>query len=229
MNKLDDIDRKQECYQALAKEYCGLDDRGLWRCVKLPPGAVCHPVLVHIKCKKDPNGNFICVKGRLCVRGDKMEPGRDFGLVYAPTGQLRTARCEIAMCIAKNYHCKAIDVSQAFTFGFPDRRTFIDIPPGRKPPTWSSTAKWVMELVRNLYGVPSAPRRWHIEIHNLFLRHGFTPSPADPCLFSSKATCESCYSSTTACPRTRTPRPVSNNTKRSSHFYRKNTNCKMTA
>ena len=183
MNKLDDIDRKQECYQALAKEYCGLDDRGLWRCVKLPPGAVCHPVLVHIKCKKDPNGNFICVKGRLCVRGDKMEPGRDFGLVYAPTGQLRTARCEIAMCIAKNYHCKAIDVSQAFTFGFPDRRTFIDIPPGRKPPTWSSTAKWVMELVRNLYGVPSAPRRWHIEIHNLFLRHGFTPSPADPCLF----------------------------------------------
>ena len=112
-----------------------------------------------------------------------MLAGRDHGLVYAPTGQLRTARCEIAMCVAKNYCCKAIDVSQAFTFGFPDRRTFIDIPPGRVPPRYSSTGKWVMELVRNLYGVPSAPRRWHLEIHNLFLKHGFMPSAADPCLF----------------------------------------------
>jgi hypothetical protein len=41
----------------------------------------------------------------------------------------------------------------------------------------------VMELVRNLYGVPSAPRRWHMEIHNMFLREGFIPSSADPCLF----------------------------------------------
>jgi hypothetical protein len=38
-------------------------------------------------------------------------------------------------------------------------------------------------LVRNLYGVPSAPRRWHMEIHNMFLREGFIPSSADPCLF----------------------------------------------
>ena len=184
MNKLDDLERKRECYQALAKEYCGLDDRGLWRCVPLPTGAVCHPVLVHIKCKRDPNGNFICVKGRLCVRGDKMVSGRDHGLVYAPTAQLRTARCEIAMAVAKDYCCKAIDVSQAFTFGYPSRRTFIDIPPGRSPPSaWSQTGKWCMELVRNLYGVPDAPRRWHIEIHNEFLHHGFCPSASDPCLF----------------------------------------------
>jgi hypothetical protein len=58
--------------------------------------------------------------------------------------------------------------------------------PLRKAPGPRATAasgRMAMELVRNLYGVPSAPRRWHMEIHNMFLREGFILSSADPCLF----------------------------------------------
>ena len=182
----------------MAKEYCGLDGRGVWRCAPLPTGAVCHPVLHHVTCYVQSGSQRqlrVRMKGRLCVRGDRMLPDRDFGLCYAPTAQLRTARCEIARCVAKDCQCKAIDVSQAFTFGYLDRRTYIECPPGYTPPpaprltcplrpagdgplfaadesesswysrrydTTAATGRMAMELVRNLYGVPSAPRRWHI-------------------------------------------------------------------
>jgi hypothetical protein len=221
LNKLNDLDKKEGCYKAVSKEYCGLDDRGVWRCVPLPVGAVCHPVLLHVTCKTDPNGNFVCMKGRLCVRGDRMLPDRDFGLCYAPAAQLRTARCEIARCVAKDYNCKAIDVSQASTFGYPDRRTYIGCPPGRIPPpaprltcplkptgdgplftadesesswhskrydTTAATGRMAMELVRNPYGVPSAPRRWHMEIHNMFLYGKALSLPRQTRASSSKET-----------------------------------------
>lgn len=41
----------------------------------------------------------------------------------------------------------------------------------------------VYEIVGNCYGSPAAPARWHVEIHNAMIEHGFRQSTTDSCLY----------------------------------------------
>ena len=166
-------------------EYQSFDNRGLWKLAVLPPSAKEHRMMLLVKSKLRPDGTEEKVKCRGVVCGNEYRKGIDFDSnVYAPCPHLATARVMIAEAVQSGKCVKKYDVSQAFTFGQTDRRCFIKSPPGRKLHYDPDTGERMSyEILKNLYGSPSAPRRWHIELHNTLCSMGFTQSTCDPCLY----------------------------------------------
>ena len=60
---------------------------------------------------------------------------------------------------------------------------------GNLPDASSSTAKTAnlssTSSNQLLYGAPSGPRRFHVEMHNALIKHGLRPSSTDPCLYTT--------------------------------------------
>jgi histone deacetylase 1/2 len=153
---------REECLNAIAKEYNNFDKRCLWKCCPLPPGAALHRMILLGKVKNTAAGVKSCVKFRSVVDGAGYVPGRDCGFdTYAPCPQMCTARCMIHDSVINDKCCKSCDVAQAFTFGCADRRVFVKCPPGRKQTYGPDGNPLVYEIVGNCYGSPSAPSRWH--------------------------------------------------------------------
>ena len=183
LSKGTDADR-EECLRAIEKEYNNFDKRCLWKCCPLPPGATLHRMILLGKVKNTAGGVKSCVKFRSVVDGAGYVPGRDCGFdTYAPCPQMVTARCMIHSAVVNDLELKSCDVAQAFTFGSADRRVFVKCPPGRKQTYGADGKPLCYEIVGNCYGSPSAPSRWHVEIHNSLIEFGFRQSAIDACLY----------------------------------------------
>ena len=183
MKRLDCLERREDVLQAIAKEYGSFDKRCVWRLVELPEGAKAHNMMLLITVKYLPNGQEEKVKARGCIMGNCMTAGVDYGPTFAPCAQLSCARVMLADAVQNNKCAKSCDVVQAFTFGTPDRPTFINCPPGRSRRFGPNGKPLVYELVKNVYGTPSGPRRWHVEIHNALCSFGAVQSTCEPCLY----------------------------------------------
>ena len=183
MRKVNDYARRTDILRAIAAEYGGLDDRGVWELVELPKGAVAHPIIMLVKVKHLPSGAEDKVKARAVMRGDQMISGRDFGETFAPTAQLSTVRCMLADAIQHCKFLKTIDIKQAFTSAGTDRPTYIRQPPGRSLHRGPDGNPLVYLLKRNLYGSPSAPRAFSLLLHETLIDAGFVQSHADTCMY----------------------------------------------
>jgi hypothetical protein len=177
-------EEREECLRAIANEYNSFDSRAMWKLVPLPAGAVCHRMMLLGKIKLFPDGRKEKTKFRAVIVGSDYQKGRDYEAdTYAPCPQIVTARCMIHDAVVNRKQCKKCDVKQAFTFGKADRRAFVHCPPGMKRSYDSDGKPLVYEISGNCYGSPSAPCRWHVEIHNAMIKHGFRQSTADACLY----------------------------------------------
>jgi len=190
MQQLKLLRRYEDVLQSIEKEHGGLDSRGVWELVPLPEGEKAFPVMLLIKVKlnpvNDPDGSENCVKSRAVIMGNHMTEGKDYGDTFAPCGSLTTCRAMLADVVQHRKCCKSIDVKMAFTFGKPDRPTYLKQPPGRKLARGPDGTPLVYYCHRLLYGTPSGPRRWHVEIHNALGNIGMCPSASDPCLYTKR-------------------------------------------
>jgi len=122
--------------------------------------------------------------------GGRMAKDKDYGATFAPCGSLSTCRAMLAGVVQTGKCCTSIGVKMAFTLGKPDRPTYLRKPPGRSLKRGPDGAPLVYYCGRLLYGTPSGPRWWHVEIHNALGDLGMSPSTSDPCLFTMK--CSGC-------------------------------------
>jgi len=183
MKKLDIYSRKDDALAAILEEYSTLDRRGVWKLVERRADEKVHTGLVLIKIKYKPSGEEDRVKARYVVNGKSFVKHVDCGETFAPTTELTTVKAMIFDACQHRKRLVAWDVKGAFQVGVPDRRTLVHIPPGRPLVRDTKGNPMVYEFVRNMYGVPSAPRRFHVELHNCFVRFGCRQSHADPCLY----------------------------------------------
>ena len=117
--------------------------------------------------------------------GNSYRPGIDYDPhSFAPCAQQATARLMALDALQHGKCLKSCDVKQAFTFGKAERRCFVKCPPGKKQSYDASGSPLVYEIMKNLYGSPSGPKRWHVEIHNALVEHGFKQSCTDQCLYT---------------------------------------------
>jgi site-specific DNA-cytosine methylase len=174
---------QESCFAAVAKEYNTLDRRAVYSTVAPPPGATVHQLLLILRLKFKPSGEHDKTKARAVIMGNGMSFPRDHGPIHAPTARDSTVRLEMCRALHNNYHCTSFDISVAFTFGTPDRHTYVKFGPGLKREYGNDREELAKYLNFNLYGSPSGPRRWSVRMHNKMLSAGFNQSEADPCLY----------------------------------------------
>ena len=188
---------KEMYLRSLQKEYNGLWDRGMFRLRKAKVARnLNRPVFgttTVFRMKFLQNGQPDCAKSRVCLRGDLMKQGRDYGEVHSPTCLNDSVKLLIADCPIKKKIAVTYDVQQAFVHGKmdPSRPTFIKQFPGTDKICDPQTGEeLIMELLFRLYGDPAAPRAFHKELHGAYMDFCYDTDCGKQCQWSqSKADC----------------------------------------
>jgi len=165
--------------RALEKEYNGLWQHGTFRLIKrsdVPQGSKVFPTTTVFKMKFHQDGSMDVAKARVCLRGDLMLPGRDFGDVRSPTTQNESVKLMLADCPISGKIACTFDIKQAFRYGLtdPTRPLFCEQFPGTEKMVDEMTGEeLVQQCINCLYGHPAAPKAFHAEMHKAFTDYEF--------------------------------------------------------
>ena len=115
------------------------------------------------------------IRARLTARGyeETAEVPKD-----SPTMQKPTLRLLLTLATLFGWIIKAVDVSSAFLQGNKlDREVFV------RPPVEAQENGKLWKLIKCLYGLRDASRKWYLKIENRLLTLGFKKSKYDPGFF----------------------------------------------
>ncbi len=130
-----------------------------------------------IKCKWvfdiKRDGRF---RARLVACGFTSIPGVDFTSTYAPVLNDITWRILIILEILKNLDSKIIVVETAFLLGDLEEGIYMEVPPG-----YEKGEDKVMNLLKSVYGLTQATRKYYKMFIKALKKIGFTGGVADPC------------------------------------------------
>jgi Reverse transcriptase (RNA-dependent DNA polymerase)/Integrase core domain/GAG-pre-integrase domain len=166
---------KEFWVSAINEELAALHAKSVYSEVDLPEGAHALPSKFVFTIKRDDLGNIQKYKARLVVKGFRQIAGRDYEEVFAPTAQQATLRIMLAHASAANLNVEQLDVRTAFLNGDLSNEVYLKLP--------SELGGKIWRLHKALYGLKQAARAWHEKLREQMIKHGFTPSQHDPCLF----------------------------------------------
>ncbi len=120
-------------------------------------------------------------KARLNVDGGKQEKGINYWETYAPVATWSSIRLIMTMAARKGWSTKQLDFVQAYPQAPVETELYMEIPKGFQ--VGEDKNKYVLKLIRNIYGQKQAGRVWHqFLIKGLTEKLGFTQSKYDPCV-----------------------------------------------
>ena len=128
--------------------------------------------------EKGTEGN-IRTKARLVARGDKELDSEDIRS-DSPTGSKIGLRLLLSICASEGWKCKSIDFKNAFLQGMPLDREVYMLPP-KDYRECHPNIVWL--LVKPLYGLKDASRRWNAKIDMDFKNLRLSQSSLDQALY----------------------------------------------
>ena len=130
------------------------------------------------KRKRNPVGEIIKWKARLCAGGHRSVEFVDYWDTYFPVVSWQTIRLIFTLAIVNDWHIHSID----FVLAFPQANIKADIymrPPHVPPdfiipdlPTYYDKVSKVYTLIKNLYGLKDAGRTWNDHLTSGLIKHG---------------------------------------------------------
>jgi hypothetical protein len=160
-------------------ELSALEKTGTWKLVDLPPHVKPIGCRWVYKIKRHVDGSIERFKARLVAKGYNQIEGLDFFDTYSPVAKLTTIRTIIALASIHHWHIQQLDVNNAFLHGDLQEDVYMVIPPGVQP----SKPNQVCKLIKSLYGLKQASRKWYEKLTSLLLTHGYKQSTSDHSLF----------------------------------------------
>ena len=127
--------------------------------------------------KTDALGNIERFKARLCVRGDMQRRPEDLD-IRTTTLAARTFRCLLAIVAAFDLETWQMDAVNAYLNSWLNHPIYCHFPPGMG----RNANK--LKIVKALYGLPEAGKRWQDDIRETLLSLHLKPCPDDPALYS---------------------------------------------
>ena len=83
----------------------------------------------------------------------------------------------IAMAAAEDLELDLVDVLTAFLNGEIDAKIYMKIPEGLSvegdPTPDEDPKRWVVRLLKSLYGIKQGPRIWALKLHSVLTKIGF--------------------------------------------------------
>jgi hypothetical protein len=162
-------------------EYASLLANDTWDLLEPPPGTNVIPCKWVFKVKRDANGNVERFKARLVVKGFHQREGIDFTEVFAPTAKYSAFRAFMGVTAVKDLELRHIDIKTAFLNGILEEEVWMQQPEGYV----QGGSHLACKLKRALYGLKQAPRAWYTRLHQELMSMGFSPSLADPGLYTA--------------------------------------------
>mmetsp|Transcript_41992 Transcript_41992/g.101184 ORF Transcript_41992/g.101184 Transcript_41992/m.101184 type:complete len:1373 (+) Transcript_41992:2978-7096(+) len=188
-------DDRHEFIKAMYKEIGDHIGRKHWKVVpirSIPPHKRAIPMVWAMKRKKNPLGEIIKWKARLCAGGHRSIENVDYWDTYAPVVSWSTVRLMVIFALINDWHMESID----FVLAYPQApiKTDIFMKPPEVPP------KFVIpdmprrqdrhlsryKLLQNLYGLKDAGRTWSQYLHKGLIDRGWKQSNIDSCLYTKQ-------------------------------------------
>lgn len=134
------------------------------------------------KRKRDDSGEIIRYKVRYVAKGYAQQPGIDFTKTTAPTARLESFRSILHLAATLGWDIQHFDIKTAFLHGVlgDDEVTFMEQPSGFEEP---GKETWVMRLMKSIYGMRQASRRWNQTFHKAVEEWGFSRVPCEWCVY----------------------------------------------
>ena len=183
---------RSQFLKAMHKELDDHISRKHWKVVPkkcVPAHKKCLPMIWAMKRKRNPLGEIIKWKARLCAGGHRSTEFIDYWDTYSPVVTWQTIRLVLILALVNKWHIRSID----FVLAFPqaDVKTDIYMRPPSVPssflvpdlPLPGDRYTKVYKLIKNLYGLKDAGRTWNQFIHNGLLSRGWKQSSIDNCLY----------------------------------------------
>jgi hypothetical protein len=142
---------------------------GTWELAQLPPGRHAIGSQWVFKLKKQPDGLIDKYKGCVVAQGYSQITRVHYGEVFASTAHMAVMRTVIALATIEDLELETVNVSTAFLNGDIDREIFMRIPEGLEvdgePALGEDLKKWVLWLLKGLYGIKQGPCIWALKLH----------------------------------------------------------------
>ena len=148
------------------------------------------PMVWSMKRKRNPIGEIVKWKARLCAGGHRSIEFVDYWDTYSPVVSWQTIRLVFTLAIVNNWYIHSID----FIMAFPQAtvKTDIFMQPPRVPhdfkipdlPSFTDRFTHAYKLLKNLYGLKDAGRTWNHHLKHGLLKRGWKQSTIDECLFT---------------------------------------------
>ena len=149
---------------------------------QVPKNAKPIPMVWTLRRKRDPAGEILKWKARLCAGGHRQVFGDTYWTTFAPVVSWTTVRCIFIMALLMGWHMRSIDFVMAYTQADVKTDIFMQQPTGTTIKGVDPT-KHLLKLQKNLYGLKDSQVTWHNHIKAGLLSRGFRQFKVDPCLF----------------------------------------------
>ncbi len=150
---------------------------GTWELAQLPPGKWAIGSRWIFKVKRTPEGLIDKYKARLVAQGFSQIPGIHYSEVFTSTARFAAVRTVIALAAIEDLELEAVDISTAFLNGIIDKEVYMRIPDGfeveGEPRDGEDPKRWVVRLLKGLYGIKQGPRLWALKLHSVLSTIGF--------------------------------------------------------
>jgi transposase InsO family protein len=156
---------------------------GTWVLAQLPPGKRAIGSQWVFKVKRTPEGHIDKYKGRIVAQGYLQIPGIHYNEVFASTARMAAVRTVMAIAAVEDLELESLDVSTVFLNGEVDAEIYMRIPEGLRvegePQPGEDPKRWVVRLLKGLYGIKQGPRIWALKLHSVLSTIGFEQIDCD--------------------------------------------------
>jgi hypothetical protein len=167
---------------AIRKELDALKSAQTWTIVERPPNRNVVDSKWVFRLKKDSEGRIEKYKARLVAKGFTQVEGIDYFLTFAPVARLPAIRIVLAIAARNDWKIDTFDFHSAFLNGTfeQNEEIFMEQPPEYEE---KDRKRYVLRLLKTIYGLKQASRKWYELICRLMDDLGFKRSEADPAVF----------------------------------------------
>ena len=167
--------------EAMEEELRTLKEARTWEVVDMPKDANVVGLKWVFRAKKDAAGNMVRYKAQLVAQGFSQIPGVDNFNTCAPVARLASIQTALAFGAAEDYKTSQIDIKATYLNGelTSDERIFMRQPPGYK----EELKGQVLKLLKSLYGLKQAGRRWYQKLVDIMSKLGFSRCAGDEAVF----------------------------------------------
>jgi len=160
-----------------------LNKMGTWELVNPPEGRTPITNKWVLTKKYDKDGNLQKYKARLVARGYSQQPGMDYTDTFSPVIRLETIRTLLALAVAEDWENQQMDVKGAYLNGTIKEQIYMKQPEGYDDGTGR-----ICHLIKSLYGLKQAGRKWNDELNKQLESLGWKPTIVDPCTYARRTT-----------------------------------------
>jgi len=163
-------------------ELSDLEATGTWKLVDKPDHVKPIGCRWIYKVKYHADGSIERYKARLVTRGYNQIEGLDYFDTYSPVAKMTTVRLVLALASINHWNLHQLDVNNAFLHGELQEDVYMILPPGVS----SSQPNQVCKLIKSLYGLKQASRKWYEKLTSILLQQHSIQATFDHSLFIKK-------------------------------------------